>query len=397
MPDPTPPPGSPQASSFIPITGRTAYDALTELFQILGRATPYFVVVGVFVYAMIEVTKSYQQAHSDAARDYATRVDNLIKLQEHTYGELEKIRTSQIDTLEKFSKLNTSVIDAMANNQKALMGERDALFAEQKKLRAAEDARQIATRSADELRTQMDSLNRRVWAAENIIDIANRLVAFLNDENHLALDHRYLARRYENADSSQVARDSQGKLYYGVYRIPADQIGRFLNYLDRTFPQFAARLNDQGGAPAAISGSDQFVYEWQSVSRDSRFQAAQDDFIETGDYRILLERIRIKFKPPGESETLLDPDKHSEALRAVFWSVVVQHGPNIVMLARAFDRLDLRAASDEALIRAIYAERRQVNNYFPGESSSTKNLLAIRYRLEEQEAIKMLGKVGVEK
>jgi hypothetical protein len=394
MTDPAPPP---LANAPAPVTGRTPYDALSELFQVLGRATPYFVIVGVFIYATIEVTKSYQQAHSDASKDYATRVETLVKLQESTYGELEKIRTGQIETLEKFSKLNSAVLDSMATSQTALMKERDALFAEQQKMNDAENARKAANRAADQLRAQIEDLNRKVWAAENTIDIANRLVVFLDNPGNLALDHRYLARRYESADSAVTSRDGQGKAYYGVYRIPGDQIGEFLAYLRNKFPQLATRLINQGGEQAAQAGSDEFTYEWRSLSKDAKFQAAQDDFIETGAYRQLLEHTRKRFTPDGEDKSLLDPDQRSEAFRAVLWSIAVQHGPNTPMLTRALDGVDLRTANDETLIHAIYAERRKVDIYFRGESASTKNLLAIRYRFEEQEAVKMLKETVAKK
>jgi hypothetical protein len=395
MPDAAAPP--PSHPPVAPVTGRTPYDALSELFQVLGRATPYFVIVAVFVYATIEMTGSWQKAHSDASQDYAKRVETLVKLQESTYGELEKMRAGQIETLEKFSKLNSAILDSMATSQAALMKARDALFAEQQKMNDAEDARKAANRSADQLRAQIDELNKKVWAAESTIDIANRLVVFLDNPGNLALDHRYLSRRYENADSAVTARDGQGKAYYGSYRIPGDQMGEFLGYLAKRFPQFAARLVDQGGEQAARTGSDEFIYEWRSLSKDANFRAAQDDFIENTAYRQLLDRTRKNFTPAGEDKTLLDPDQRSEAFRAVLWSIAVQHGPNTPMLVRALDGVDLRTANDETLIHAIYAERRKVDVYFRGESAATKSLLTVRYRFEEQEAVKMLKETVAKK
>jgi hypothetical protein len=393
----------PQLSPHVaPVVGRTPYDALSELFSLLGRALPWVTVLALFLYTSIEIGRSYQAAQSAAAADFAQRVEALNKLLQSNFAELEKLRSSQLEGLGNFSKLNTTVIEEVVKNQTVLGKAREDVAKEREKqdaaaaeLRNSQRDLEDAQREQRSLQAQMEEFQRKVWAVESMIDSANRLTAFIADRNNrinrpVSLDRNALSRRFENSSPDAVARDSQGTLYYGLYRIPGGQMGGFLRNLSARFPQFAMRLEGAGGAAAAKEGQENFRFEWVSLSRDRDFIAAQDTFIEETSYQPFVERMKRQLQPASDGRPVFDAATRSKTLQAVLWSVAVQHGPATPLLIRACDGIEVSAAADEALVAAIYKERRLTERYFPTESAQTKTLLAARYVLEEELASTML-------
>jgi hypothetical protein len=96
----------------------------------------------------------------------------------------------------------------------------------------------------------------------------------------------------------------------------------------------------------------------------------------------------------------LDVATRSAAFRDVVWSTAVQHGPNTDVIVRAAKSLltggkTLANVSDEALIRAIYAERgRKIDEklaHFPGVSAEWIPALTKRFEHEMKDALAMLG------
>lgn len=400
LPAPPPPPA---------VVGRTPYDALSELFGLLGRALPWVTVLSLFLYTTIEIGKSYQGARSDAVKEFADRVTELNKLLQGNFSALETMRNSQIDGLNNFSKLNASVMETIAKNQTMLEGARADLAKARASQDDAAEALRQAKRDVDEakrqqqtieaqkraLEDQIAALERSSWTAENLIDSATRLTTFISEGTlggPVPNDRRTLSLRFENAKPEAISRDSDGTLYYGQYRLPGGQIDDFVKNMRTLFPRFAARLGAAGGSKAAVAGEDNFKAEWQSLSRDRDFVAAQDAFIEDTIYNPFVERTKAHFQSDkGDGRLAFDPQTHSVALQAVLWSVAIQHGPLTLVVVRAFDGIDLASAKDEALIHAIYGERRKIDRYFPKISAATKTLLAARYIFEEQLALKMLS------
>ena len=99
--------------------------------------------------------------------------------------------------------------------------------------------------------------------------------------------------------------------------------------------------------------------------------------------------MKRKLKPPKQGSPLFDPGARSKALQAVLWSVAVQHGQKSELVLRAFDGIDAGSADDEKLIAAIYKEQREIERYWAQESDPIKAMLAARYILEEELALKM--------
>jgi hypothetical protein len=394
-------PGSP-STQRVAVVGRTPYDALAELFGLLGRALPWVTVLALFLYTTIEVNRSYQAAQSAAATDFAQRVEALNKLLQVNFTEIEKLRTSQLEGLSSFSKLNASMMESVAKNQAVLATAREEAAKEREKqdaaaaeLRKAKRELEDAQRQQRSFHDQIAELERKVWAAESLIDSANRLTAFIASRNNhdggsVSLDRNALSRRFENSSSDAVVRGGDGTVFYGLYRIPAGQISEFLKHLAKRFPKLAARLEEAGGAVAAKDGGQSFRFEWLSLSRDRRFIAAQDIFVEETSYEPLIERLKKEPESAEDGRSSFDADAKSKALQAVLWSVAVQHGPSTKLVIRAWDGIDVVSATDEQLIKAIYKERRLTERYFPAENAATKTLLAARYVLEEELALSML-------
>jgi len=378
------------AAKTAPVVGRTPYDFAAELIQVLGRLTPLFVMMAMFLYTVVEIGRSYQSGRVAATEQYAKSVESLNALISNSFAQLDKARQSQLESLEKITALGTTVSEAITKSQEAVNKARQDLFNAQQKSQEAAFALEQSKREQTELQTANTDLRRQTWIAESTIDVANRLVAFLADDHVRNRNSiRYLSRRYESAEVGGMTRDRDGRTFFGVYRIPGSEIGNFIQFLKRDFLPIAVRLEDVAGQEAAVRGDDNFRAEWLSLSRDPTFAAAQDEYIEKMVYAQFLAQTRRVFTRSNDTVTF-DPEKHSTALQAVLWSTAVQNGPNTPVLRRAFDGLDPDNTADAALIKAIYAERRKTELYFPGESELSRKLLAVRYRFEEQEALKML-------
>ena len=164
-----------------------------------------------------------------------------------------------------------------------------------------------------------------------------------------------------------------------------------MTFLERLFPILANRLKQAGGAEASIKGSDEFKYEWRSLSRNKDFLAAQDAYIDVTFYGPLVEKVNLALRSkPGAGPTF-DISARSTALKAVLWSIAVQNGREARIVIRAFDGLDVTTATDEIIIKAIYQERSRTDRYYPNEGDAIKRLLQARYVFEQQVALKMLA------
>jgi hypothetical protein len=368
-----------------PVIGRTAYDFGAELIQVLGRLTPLFVMAAMFLYSVVQISGSYQKAQTSAMEQHASSVEKLNGLLTNNFAAFDSVRKSQLENLEKITALSSSVTEAVGKGQVAEKNRQEAAF-ELEKVR----------REQQQLQTVNKELQRQTWIAESTIDVAERLVAFLDNDRDLARDIRYLSRRYESVNVGGMTRDRDGNTFFGLYRVPGSDITRFIEFLQRSFPQIALRLADAGGQAAAMTGEDNFKNEWQSMSRSPEFAAAQHQFVEEVYYaRFLAQTKRVFTRSDGSLS--FEPSARSVALQAVLWSTAVQHGANTPLVRRAFDGIDLSTADDATLIKAVYAERRKIAVYFPAESELSQKLLAVRYRFEEQEAIKMLEDQGQNK
>ncbi|MFA7603332.1 MAG: hypothetical protein WCY29_10025 [Novosphingobium sp.] len=123
----------------------------------------------------------------------------------------------------------------------------------------------------------------------------------------------------------------------------------------------AAFLAAEGGRwQAAFAGlgpgTTAFTAAWKAIAarEPDAFVAAQHAFIERTHYRPAVAAVRQR--------TGFDLDARHPAVRDATWSVAVQHGGAVTVLAAGVDKADRASARadagyDRALVAAIYAER----------------------------------------
>ncbi len=227
------------------------------------------------------------------------------------------------------------------------------------------------------------------------------LLSALDKEPQAPFSISDLSRRYEGQESSNIGTDAAGRFYYGIYRIQdGPNMEEFIAFLSRVEPAFAGRLKRAGGSHAAALRSMGFVREWQALAQSPKFAKLQSDFITHVDYRRLSARVK---RPPNPSDTRrnglsLDLDKRSLALRAVFFSIAVQYGPQTSLPFDALEPLmPLDTVPDEDLIKELYKFRDKVELYFPQLTNSlTSNQLSVliqqRNRMELKDALYILAK-----
>ena len=84
---------------------------------------------------------------------------------------------------------------------------------------ALEDLQRVQRQKDEEYR----AAEEKAWAAESVIDIANRLTTFVTTSigAEVQINRGYLSKLFESSAEDGVNQDSSGRFYYGSYRIPA--------------------------------------------------------------------------------------------------------------------------------------------------------------------------------
>lgn len=200
---------------------------------------------------------------------------------------------------------------------------------------------------------------------------------------------RLSARFESNGRPDAIGSDSVGGPSYGMYQLATrpGTLARFLAALAAKQPALAAPLQAAGGADAALAGTDAFQSAWRQLARApataAAFATAQHAFIAATHYQPLADRLADSLG--------LQADQRSAALRDVLWSVAVQHGPNTVLVNMALAGLDLDSADDATVIRAIYAERLRVDQWFASSTPEVRQAVAARFVDERSRALQMLA------
>jgi Type VI secretion system spike protein VgrG3-like, C-terminal len=176
-----------------------------------------------------------------------------------------------------------------------------------------------------------------------------------------------------------------GGVSYGTYQL-ASKIGRADEFVRKYYPEEFKGL--KGGTP-------EFTKKWKELaaSDPGGLHKKEHEFIRDTHYDPQVRKLK--------KDLNLDVDKRSAALRDVLWSTAVQHGPNSnVIVQAAKPLLDCGKSwsdiSDEALIRAVYAERGRKTAdgklvHFPGVSAEWIPALSKRFENELKDALKMLA------
>jgi hypothetical protein len=198
-----------------------------------------------------------------------------------------------------------------------------------------------------------------------------------------------LSEKYESGNRGpgtvSSGKGDPGGVSYGTYQL-ASKVGRADEFVKRYYPDEFKGLK---------GGTDEFTKKWKELAeKDPKgLRANEHTFIKETHYDPQARKL--------ERELHLDVSKRSPALRDVVWSVAVQHGPGTDVIVVAVKPLlkdaKLEDVTDEAMIRAIYAERgrkdkdgklvrfkRVSDDWIPG--------LTRRFDSELKDALEMLKK-----
>jgi hypothetical protein len=186
-----------------------------------------------------------------------------------------------------------------------------------------------------------------------------------------------------------------GGVSYGTYQL-ASKIGRADEFVRKYYAEEIKHL--KGGTP-------EFTKKWKELAEKdpTGLHKNEHDFIKQTHFDPQTRKLK--------KELDLDVEKRSAALRDVVWSTAVQHGPNTNVIVQAAgpllaekiwgdgsDKAFIKAwfvISDEALIRAVYAERGRKSAdgklvHFSGVSPEWIPALSKRLENEVKDAINML-------
>jgi hypothetical protein len=198
-----------------------------------------------------------------------------------------------------------------------------------------------------------------------------------------------LSEKYESGGRGpgtvSSGKGDPGGVSYGTYQL-ASKVGRADEFVKRYYPDEFKGLK---------GGSDEFTKKWKELAKRSPegLRANEHAFIKETHYDPQVRKL--------EKELKLDVTKRGAALRDVVWSVAVQHGPNTDVIVAAAKPLlkdaKLDDVTDEALIRAVYAERGRKDKdgklaRFRGVSADWIPALTKRFDNELKDALEMLKK-----
>jgi hypothetical protein len=196
-----------------------------------------------------------------------------------------------------------------------------------------------------------------------------------------------LSEKYESGGRGpgtvSTGKGDPGGVSYGTYQL-ASKVGRADDFVKRYY------ADDFKGLKA---GTDEFTKKWKELAeRDPKaLHANEHAYIKETHYDPQAAKL--------SKDLGLDVSKRSAALRDVVWSVAVQHGPNTPLIVTSVKPLlkdaKLADVTDEAIIRAVYAERGRKDAdgklvYFKRVSDDWIPGLTKRFESEQKDALEML-------
>ncbi len=198
-----------------------------------------------------------------------------------------------------------------------------------------------------------------------------------------------LSEKYESGGRGpgtvSSGKGDPGGVSYGTYQL-ASKVGRADQFVQKYYPNEFQGLK---------GGTDEFTKKWKELAeKDPKgLHANEHAFIKETHYDPQVKRL--------EKELKLDVTKRTAALRDVVWSVAVQHGPNTDVITTAVKPLlkdaKLDDVTDEAIVRAVYAERERKDENgklvrFKNVSEEWIPALTRRFENERKDALGMLKK-----
>ena len=176
-----------------------------------------------------------------------------------------------------------------------------------------------------------------------------------------------------------------GGVSYGTYQL-ASKVGRADAFVTQYFPEEFKGLK---------GGTAEFTAKWKALAAadPKALHAKEHEYILVTHYEPQCAKLLKDAK--------LDVTKRSATLRDVVWSTAVHHGPSTDVVTAALKPLLAKAklddVSDEAIIKAVYAERGRMTAdgklaRFSRVGDSWVPALTERFKSEQADALEMLAK-----
>ena len=197
-----------------------------------------------------------------------------------------------------------------------------------------------------------------------------------------------LSEKYESGGRGpatvSTGEGDPGGVSYGTYQL-ASKIGRADEFVKKYYADEFKGLK---------GGTDEFTKKWKELAK------ADVDALRKNEHQFIKD---THYDPQAAKllkDIKLDVTKRSAAFRDVVWSTAVHHGPNtdvIVVAAKGLlgEGKKIDDVSDEALIKAVYAERGRKTEdgklaRFKGVSEKWIPALTKRFESEQKDALEML-------
>ncbi len=207
----------------------------------------------------------------------------------------------------------------------------------------------------------------------------------------LAIELGSLSAKYETGGRGpgtvSTGSGDPGGVSYGTYQM-ATKTGTVARFVGQ--PDFEWRGEFDGLVPGTVA----FTTKWKQIAANEpvRFQKAQHEFIKRTHYDLLVAKVHV--------DDALDVNTRSRALQDAVWSTSVQHGGASPVIHNALANVTVsqhQVGFDEALIRAIYAERGRKRSdgklaWFSKSSPAVQAGVAKRFQNELVDALAMLAR-----
>ena len=197
-----------------------------------------------------------------------------------------------------------------------------------------------------------------------------------------------LSEKYESGGRGpatvSTGEGDPGGVSYGTYQL-ASKIGRADQFVTKHYPDEFKGLK---------GGTDEFTKKWKELAK------ADPDGLRKNEHQFIMDTHYDPQVAKLAKDLKLDVTRRSAAFRDVVWSTAVHHGPNtdvIVVAAKGLltEGKKLEDVTDEALIKAVYAERGRKTEdgklaRFKGVSEKWIPALTKRFESEQKDALEML-------
>lgn len=170
-----------------------------------------------------------------------------------------------------------------------------------------------------------------------------------------------LSAKYESSgDPGAIGYDRTGGWSFGTHQLTKNSLMQFVqsNPLTQSL---------KGLLPSSAA----FQAKWKEIAQKygPQFAQLQKSFIESTHFKPQAQRL---------AQSGFDVTKRSPTLQSVIYSTSVQHGPNNDVVQKALKKVG-KNASDEQLIRAIFAERWSGGKRFASSTPAVRKAVYNRF------------------